>query len=260
MNYSEELLKQINDGFESFSQDYSKIVEKLLFIEHKIKNKIAREYLMHGIKRRVDILEQCIFSIFELFPPDTEKLIGIHNITKVNVNLHAFLINIYGIIENLALFIAYELNLFDQSIPEIKQRKKVGLFRKDFQKLLPKTLQDYFLNNLEINKWYDEYAKSYRDALAHRIPPFVPPMQLNPEEAEIRKKLDKEIEKFEVNDFNYDELREKVHKSWTIGSPAKYFFHSISEKSRLVVLHGQILNDFITVKEMIYFVLDSIYP
>lgn len=258
MNYSDEQVNIFKRGFHDVKRLHTILVKKILFTEVSIKNVKAREFLMQGVKIRLDILYQCIENIFNDFPPESEKLLGIYKITDININLHAFLINVIGIIENLALFIAYEKNLLNPSISEEKQRKNVGLFKKEFLKKLPPTLQDYFSKNGKLYNWYDEYARNYRDALAHRIPPFVPPMQLNEKEAEIRIKLDKEIKNFELTDSNYNELRDMVRKSWTIGSPAKYFFHSISEKSRFVVLHGQILNDFITLKDMIFFVLENI--
>ena len=258
VKYSDESILELVVGFNKISQLYSELTEKILFFEANIKNAAAREYLMHGVKRRIEIMNQCIENIFEDFPPETEKLLGIHKTTDINIYLHAFLINTYGAIENLALFITYEKNIFNSPVLSIKQRKKVGLFKKEFQNKLPSVLHDYFSNNPKLNNWYNVYAKNYRDALAHRIPPFVPPMQFRKEEAEEFKKLDENIANFDHIKSDHKELREMVQKTWTIGSPAKYFFHSISEKSQFVILHGQILNDFITLNDMIHFVLDNI--
>ena len=49
-----------------------------------------------------------------------------------------------------------------------------------------------YLRRNTITQWYNEYAKNYRDALAHRIPPYVPPAALNDEQARRYKLLEDE--------------------------------------------------------------------
>jgi hypothetical protein len=44
--------------------------------------------------------------------------------------------------------------------------------------------------------WYTEYSKNYRDALAHRIPLYVPPSALNKEEQEEYMLLEKQLWNF----------------------------------------------------------------
>ena len=39
--------------------------------------------------------------------------------------------------------------------------------------------RDDYLNSEPIINWYSDYSKNYRDALAHRIPLYVPPSVLN---------------------------------------------------------------------------------
>ncbi|AEF84127.1 conserved hypothetical protein [Treponema primitia ZAS-2] len=257
MKYTEDQLNQINNYFFGIPKIYADIVEKICSKEKIVKNNKAREYLIHGVNRRINILNQCIENIFEIYPPDRNTLLGLSNVTTICINLHAFLINVYGIIENLSLFIAYENNLFDPSISEKKQRNKMGLYKKDFYIKLNDNLKNHFSSE-KSQAWYNEYAKNYRDALAHRIPPYVPPMELSDEDIKMRNEIEEKINNYKADGTNYNELHEMLNKTWTIGSPANYFLHSFSEKSKLVPIHIQIINDMITIKEMIFIVLDNI--
>ena len=257
MKYSDESLETINNAFEDNREILKSLRDKIMLYNINIRNETAREYLIHGVLRRIDILNKCIEKVFEEFPPETEKLLDMDKVIEMDIYLHAFLINVYGVTENLALLITYEKNLFNTDVLNKKQLKEVGFFKKEFQKKLSKVIINYF-SDKDINNWYNEYEKNYRDALAHRIPPYIPPMELNKEEIEEKEILEKEIAKFKYNGNNSDEFIEMLHKTWAIGSPAMYFLHSISEKSNRVILHSQMLSDILTINEMICFVINNI--
>lgn len=96
----------------------------------------SKEHAIHGIARRLLVIRECLFSFFELLPPDI--LLEPKNETrqKVNVNLHAFLINVCGILDNMAWLLVYEkepnrIRYFE------KNKIKVGLFRTGFHQYLP---------------------------------------------------------------------------------------------------------------------------
>jgi hypothetical protein len=258
MKYTEEELQYLNKSFINVHSIYSKIVRKIIDVEKSLKNPKAREYLVHGVKRRIDIINRCIENIFEIYQPNRKELLDIGLIEDLDINLHAFLINIYGVIENLGLFMAYENNLINPLRPEKKQRNDIGLYKKIFYTKLNKTLEDYFSHN-NSRRWYEEYAKNYRDALAHRIPPYIPPMEVNEESIKNIKELDEKINNFKITKSNYDYFHKLLWQRWTFGSPANYFLHSFSEKSGKVLLHMQIIHDMITIEEIIFTVLDNIY-
>jgi hypothetical protein len=78
----------------------------------------------------------------------------------VEINLHAFLINIHGVPDNLAW--AY---LLERGIP--LKPNRVGLFNTEHtQPHLPQEVREY-LNSSKIIGRHRNYAKNFRDALAH---------------------------------------------------------------------------------------------
>ena len=82
------------------------------------------------------------------------------------------MINIHGVPDNLAW--TYLLERGIRLTPW-----QIGLFVPDTRSHLPPEILTYLK---KITVWHDEYAKNYRDALAHRIPPYVAPAVLTPEE------------------------------------------------------------------------------
>jgi hypothetical protein len=63
-----------------------------------------------------------------------------------------------------------EARLLDQ----VGGPKNVGMFLARTQRFLPPELRIYVTTE-PIKSWHQEYLKSYGDALAHRIPLYIPP-------------------------------------------------------------------------------------
>lgn len=75
--------------------------------------------------------------------------------------------NAYGFFDNFAWVCVFE----SEAESKLKQGE-VGLFLKKTQAYIPESLQ-FAVRSAEIQQWYFTYAKDFRDALAHRIPPYV---------------------------------------------------------------------------------------
>ena len=142
-----------------------------------MKNLRAIEYISNGVMRRLFIINRCVENIFRLFPPSRAEKLANEDRLDLEISLHAFLINAYGSIENLALSLAFENGLVSGSESERQARYTVGFFKKDFQAKLRPRLRAY-LSTPKMLSWYEDYAKNFRDALAHRIPPYIPPSGL----------------------------------------------------------------------------------
>ena len=103
------------------------------------------------------------------------------------INLHAFLINIFGLLDNLAWVVIHEQQLTDKI-----DKKNVGLYENKTQVCFTEKFRSY-LNSDRMKKWRNEYLKNYRDALSHRIPPYVPPKTLNPEQKTQEEQIENKI-------------------------------------------------------------------
>jgi hypothetical protein len=204
----------------------------------------AREHLLHGAGRRLSVLKRALQRIFETFPPDVARPLEREPLADVQIYLHAFVMNLYGIFDNWAWAFVHRHGIE----AAIGNRQGVSLFKTSTRRYLAPRLREYLTNDL--TRWHDEYLKSYRDALAHRIPLYIPPATFTPEEGERYNALENEkIERITAQDFP------RVDQIWAeqaaLGRPCLAFLHSYGEEGapKPVLLHPQVISDAMTVVE-----------
>ena len=199
----------------------------------------VREHLLHGAARRVGVIRRSIENVFSLFPPSTPRPLARDTLADVQINLHAFVMNMYGLYDNWAW--AYVLR--HQLESAIGDRRRVGLFADATRNRLPAPVKSY-LNLPVTTEWHEKYAKSFRDALAHRIPPYIPPAEFTPEEGKQYNEL--EAEKVAcIKEHRWGRLDEVWVEQAAIGRPCFTFLHAYTEDTppRPLVLHPQMLSD-----------------
>ena len=251
--YSAEQIDHITRGKNKVQVGLSRLQRRLIY-EHapKLKSDRAREYLLQGICRRLSILRRSIDNVFTIFPPCRENLLSDGESGDLEINLHAFAINAYGVLDNIAWVFVYE-NSLERQIQG--GRRGVGLFADKTMKHFPERIREY-LNGETLRSWYRDYAKNYRDALAHRIPLYVPPSTLGPKDAERYYEYDTAISKrLAIDDL--DNIKQLRDEQASIGSICGAFLHSYSDSDAPlpVMFHAQMLADSNTVMEMISVVI-----
>lgn len=252
MGYSEDHLKEINEKYGEINRIHDKLVLHLMSFQQRLRNEKAREYLVQGVGRRLRTLTRCINNIFAICPADRVEHLLQEELTDVNINLHAFFINIAGIFDNLGWVFVYENDLFGSTKDGKIDKNGVGLFNTKTQNHLNIELRNYLTSD-PVKSWYADYSKNYRDSLAHRIPLYVPPSVLDESQAEDFENI--EAEKQTLNLRNFDELTkydELLEKQKALGKASPFFAHSMHEGSRPVYFHAQIIADYLTVEEIIY--------
>ncbi len=220
-----------------------------------LKNERAQEFMVHGVNRRLGVIYRCILNIFQMFPPDQVNPLLSDDRFDVEINLHGFLINVYGTLENLALVVGYEYKLIGKKSEGKIPKMQVNFFNKKFRSRLNKPLKEY-LNQGAIESWYREYAKNYRDALAHRIPPYVPPSALNDKEQKKYQVIGEKISKL-YSTYNFDRINALQTEQENIGRANPLFIHSFTEGAKPLYLHAQLLADFSTIEELVKVVVDA---
>ena len=60
----------------------------------------VHEHLVHGVGRRLTVMRKSLQNIYELFPVDCEQALPLDVLADVQINLHAFLMNVAGLFEN----------------------------------------------------------------------------------------------------------------------------------------------------------------
>jgi hypothetical protein len=218
---------------------------------HRFKEESAWEYANHGFMRRVGTLRRCIENVFGLIPPETAEIPNRQVLYDAAINVQAFFANVYGSLDNLAWVWVYKRGL-EGTI----QRNRVGLRLQNIE--LRSTLSEAFQNYLKSRDEWMVHVIEYRDALAHRIPLYIPPGGV----------LTRHVD--EYNDLAR-QMHEALYVRW---DPSEWerlsaeqekllvfqpmITHSITETTARFPFHAQMIADFLTVEEFGYKMLDEL--
>ncbi|MFA5819711.1 MAG: hypothetical protein WC854_10605 [Bacteroidales bacterium] len=228
---------------------------KISVFANRIPDSRAKEYLECGVGRRTILIRRCIENVFSIFPVERLAKLSKNENIDVDINLHAFIINVHGIIENLGLSIAHGYRLFDKSRSENQQKHELGLFNSRFISRFKGRIRDYFCSDIVVS-WYKQYSTNYRDSLAHRIPAYIPPAGLNDDEIIIYNQCIIRINEIYKTGWS-PEVSMLLEKVDSLGVANPTYVHSEIEKAKTVALHPQMLCDYLTVEEMINVVIDN---
>ena len=251
MTYSTETLVEIYEKYREINNTHDKLLLRLTSFQRTLTNEKAREYLMQGVGRRLKTLTRCICNIFSIFPPEQSKRLSKDELTDIDINLHAFFINIAGIFDNLAWAFVHENDLLGKTSEGKIPKIRVGLFNKETQKNLKTALNDY-LNSATMKLWYEGYSKIYRDSLAHRIPLYVPQALVSKDEKKKIKTIEEQLQELDFSKVcDIDKHNELRNKQQTLGRASHFFGHSPTEGNLAVYFHAQVLSDYATVEEII---------
>lgn len=241
--YKQEDIQKIKSEWLTVRRRYVDLIVQIFDLSAKLKEEKAKEYLNYGVGRRLEVIERCIENIFSIFPAERNNLLCREELIDVALNLHAFFVNIFGLLDNLAWVLIHE-----KQLAGVTDKKKVGLFKKETKKYLSNEFCQY-LDSPPMKSWHSQYLTNYRDALSHRIPLYVPPQILNTEQKTQLTQMDQEIINcYKTRDFNaIDKLRKQ---QMNVGTVCPFFVHDSSE-SKAVFLHPQIIADFNTIEEIV---------
>jgi hypothetical protein len=243
MPYTHQQQNDLAHGYISSHSDLSDLMLECLRQADAIDVAASKEHLCQGAARRLGVMGRAIRTMFTLFPPDTDRPLPMESIHDVQINLHAFVINLFGVFENFAWAFVHRHNL----LPTIGKPVNVSMFKDATRQHLPLAVADYLLSDA-MTRWHTEYLKNYRDALAHRIPLYIPPKVLTKEESERFNAL--ETEKCGLaGRADCDRINAISAEQEAIGSPCFTFLHSLKDgdASRAVLLHPQVISDSKTV-------------
>lgn len=205
----------------------------------------AREFGVHGLSRRLNMLEHCIDRVFESIPPD-EASPSREELMDSTAFMQTFVINVYGAIDNLAHIWCAECDVKDKHRRPLAP-KRIGL--RPENKLvwmsLPADLQAYLA---EHHQWF-AYLENYRHALAHRIPLYIPPRQLGTADQDNFAAIEAQRgEAAAEGDWcRFDELGGMQDR---LGSFEPHIMHSYGEAAQPVRFHAQLICDIATVVEI----------
>ena len=206
---------------------------------------LAREFSVHGLLRRLDMLNHCMERVFESVPAD-EPSPSRDALMDATAFIQTFMINVYGAVDNLAHLWCAERGISDENGMPL-QRNWIGLRRKNkvVRNSLPYELQAQLATH---DAWF-EYLENYRDSLAHRIPLYIPPGIVSTTDQDRYTAI--EVERGEAatqgDSHRFDELNAMQRQLCTF---RPCIMHSFGEDAKPVAFHHQMICDLATVVEI----------
>lgn len=201
---------------------------------------------MQGVARRIGTLSRCIETVFSILPPNQTTPPEKDILTDASINIQAFVTNVSGCCDNLAWLWVHECGVVQDDGSELANGM-VGLSKKYKQvwRSFSLPFRDYLKSR---DEWF-EHTKGFRDSLSHRIPLYIPPYVVDPDNGERYGELESaawnallagDLEKHDGLLAEQDKL--KFFRPW--------MSHSFAEASPMAVFHAQLLADFYTVEEL----------
>jgi hypothetical protein len=248
--FAAEEIDKLNDGHEEVHRKFGELRDR--YIVRMYKSGRGREYGVHGFGRRLGVLVRAIDQVYAILPPDREDIPERDEVIDATIAIQSFVLNTFGCLDNLAWIWVHEKDIREKDGTEL-DRKKVGLG----SKRLRETYTDDFRAYLDgYHQWF-EHLKDLRDSLAHRIPLYVPPFIIRPENVDVYNGLEHQSgEALRRRDFReYDRLQSEQKN---LGLFRPWMTHSQLESAPRVVFHPQLLADFNTVDEVGRMMLDQL--
>jgi hypothetical protein len=245
MPYSEEQADDLTHGYLSAFTGLHDLMMQCAVQGDAATDAGVREQLLHGAGRRISVLTRSLENLFTIFPPLTTRPLPNDVLLDVQINLHAFVINLHGVFDNWAWAFVLRHGL----LQDIGRRESVSLFKNATRRYLPASLRDWLLSE-RMTRWHTEYLKTYRDALAHRIPLYIPPKVHTPAEHAQDRAIETEKRSL-MRTPDWDRINKLSSEQERIGGPCFTFLHSFSETDPLqpILLHPQVVSDNNTVVE-----------
>lgn len=242
--YAPDVLAQIEKNVATVGSRADEML--LAMMQHRFGTDRGREYAHQGFSRRIGVLRRCIENLFDIIPPERADVPSRQELRDAEINIQAFMANCYGCVDNLAWIINFEkkLNL---------GRRKVGMrtHNAELRAAVSSELRTY-LDGLE--RWFD-YLIDYRDALAHRIPLYIPPGMVPQDKVDEYNELQRQINAALLKPYEYARFS-REQEQLLVFQP--FIAHSAQEHSGLPFFHTQMLSDFATVEELGYKVLSEL--
>jgi hypothetical protein len=247
--YKPEDLAKLQENLGTIAYKYDRLLLAFSY-HHRFKKENTWEYANHGFMRRVGTLRRCIENVFNLIPPATEERPDRNVLHDAQINVQSFFANVYGSLDNLAWIWVYEREL------ESIGRKRVGLRVQNTE--LRATFSEAFQEYLKSRDGWMDHVIEYRDALAHRIPLYIPPGTVQPRNVDAYNDLSvriREVLYVRPNPPEYDRLSAE-QEGLLVFQPV--ITHSVRETTAYFPFHAQMIADFLTVEEFGYKMLEEL--
>jgi hypothetical protein len=252
MHFSDETLRELRNGYQTVKAKFEALF--IRYVASHFADAKAREYATQGFSRRLQIMVRCIDRVFEILPPDRTEAPTRDQLSDAAINIQAFVINVFGSIDNLAWVWVCEKGLTRDNGRPIPNTL-VGLGAKN--ELVRASFSAKFQVYLKgLDAWFD-YLENFRHALAHRIPLYIPPYVVTKDKEAAHRELEDRMTDA-IKRRNYADYERLSVEQMKLGMFSPLILHSFEEKAKPVVFHAQLLADFNTVEALGWKMLDEL--
>jgi hypothetical protein len=233
--FSPDHLRAVADSYATLQGRLDALAESYAFFSYKTPS--GREYATQGFLRRFNTMHHCIERVFTILPPEQDQRPSDAVLFDATVFIRAFVMNLFGALDNLAWIWVSEK-------PLKVARRQVGLGPKceTVRGSFSQEMRDFLIG---LDPWF-AHIIDFRDALAHRIPLYIPPYIVSEQNEaeyaalEVRKRATKD-------NHEYDRLSAEQQRLEEFHPVMK---HALDDNKPPVVFHFQLVNDFLTVEEI----------
>lgn len=238
--YSDEAVAQLHNQVGEIPQKALNL--KLFIFNAPTKSDEARVVLHQGVLRRVNLVAHAIQRIFCILPPETSKIPTKETLDEATLHIHAHIFNTYGILDCWAHVWVRERDVRKKNNDPLPNNR-IGLGRKylEVQNSLPAKLSKKID---ELSDWFVQFSH-LRHALAHQIPPYIPPHMVDPKNEEKYNQLN-----FEWNTTLQSQARSDLEAEMERLSHFKAYLVYELEKAPPLLFHSQLICDFLTIEDL----------
>lgn len=244
MSYSDEALAMLENRYLGLEGRCNNVISS--YLAREFANERAREFVQHGLCRRLRLMTRCVVRVFEVLPPDFRDAPEADILHDVTVQLQAFAFNAFGCLDNLAHVWVLERGVRKRNgDPLPSQWIGFGDDNREVRESLPDRFVEYLS---ETRDWYRN-LENFRHALAHRIPLYIPPGFLTDTRAseygDIQGQINDAVRRGDYRAADRLEDRQAALLSFH-----PIATHSFGENARIVYFHAQMLSDIDMVQEI----------
>lgn len=241
MPYTQEQIEQFGQHLADWLERENDLTTTLFIRDYR--NAETAHFVKHGLGRRLATLKHTLTRTFEVLRPDAQD--PSHDaLMDATSHLQTFVINVFGAIDNLARIWVMEAGIAQ---PNGRTLRPMQIGLTPDHEVVRASLSVPFRSYLATADAWFGYLEDYRHALAHRIPLYIPPRQLDDAAVTEYRRLETELALTVRNPERYSEI---LHQQRRLGVFNPVMMHSYAEQARPVFLHPQMICDFSTVVEI----------
>jgi hypothetical protein len=244
MYFSQQALKEMTEARRAIGGKYESLLMK--YVTLPLKDVTAREYATQGFPRRFGVMAHCIHNVFTTLPPEKEDIPSKTQTLDATINIQAFLVNSFGCIDNLARIWVHEKPVRTaRGKPLPKGEIGLGVHHARVRTSFSQAFQDYLKTR---DEWL-AFMGNFRHALAHRIPLYIPPYAVNPQDEAAYKEFEQKMISASLKGELAEHGRLAAEQQKLVRF-LPWIHHSYLEKATPAVFHPQLLADFHTIEEL----------